>query len=77
MSPKARSVSFRFIKGFIAGGVGSVLALLSTGMFRTVDDLKAAQFSIVLAFLVGGGLAAQKMWSWVDIQENEKQIEPV
>jgi hypothetical protein len=59
---KLRSVSIRFAKGFLAGGLGSVAALLSAGLPAT--DLKKLGIALATAFISGGLLAVEKAYNW-------------
>lgn len=57
----------RFLKGFVAGGIGSAAALLAVGItVSSLDDLKKFGVSLATAFLAGGLLAVEKMLSWKD-----------
>ena len=56
----------RFAKGFIAGGIAQVVLIIGPGLqFKNMDDLKAIATSLVFGFIVGGLLAVQKMFSYV------------
>ncbi|HEX5429848.1 MAG TPA: hypothetical protein VFX17_02080 [Patescibacteria group bacterium] len=59
---KLESVVMRFIKGFVAGGLGSVGVLLSVGIGAT--DLKKLGLALLTAFISGGLLAIEKAYNW-------------
>lgn len=59
---KIQSVSLRFVKGFIAGGLASVGVLLQAGVAST--DLKKLSLSLATAFFAGGLLAVEKAYNW-------------
>lgn len=60
----------RFLKGFIAGGIGSAAALLAAGVTASsIEDLKKFSIAIVTAFLAGGLLSIEKMLTWQDETE--------
>ncbi len=64
---KSKSVFNRFLKAFIAGGVASISALLSSGVtFSTVEELRALVFSFAVAFVTGGVMALEKYLNWID-----------
>lgn len=55
----------RFVKGFVASGIASVLALLNSGVtLNSLEDLKLFSGALVVAFLTGALLATQKMLTW-------------
>lgn len=67
MNQKYKSVAMRFAKGFLAGGLGSVAALLEAGVTVTsLADLTNLGFALLAAFVSGGVLALQKWVSWVE-----------
>lgn len=52
----------RFLKGFLAGGVGAVFVVTSSGVsFSTLGEAKHLGLVILGAFLTGGLLAIEKM----------------
>jgi hypothetical protein len=64
---KFQAVAARFAKGFIAGGLSSVAALLVTGVsLSTMGDWANFGFALLTAFLTGGLLGVQKLYSWVE-----------
>lgn len=70
MSQKTKSFIARFLKGFIAGGVSSVLLQLGTASTSgTWQDFNKLAISLVIGFLTGGLLAIEKMLSWTDSGE--------
>ncbi len=53
----------RFLKGFISGGIAQVLLIIGPGLsFHSVAELKTLLSTLVFGFLVGGLLAAEKMY---------------
>lgn len=63
-----KSSLVRFIKAFIAGGVGSVILLLSSGVkITSLDDAKHIGLVVIGAFVVGGLMALEKALNWIPI----------
>lgn len=55
----------RFAKGFVAGGVGSVLAIVSGGVsFASLGEAKHLGLVLLGAFVTGGLLAVEKMYNF-------------
>lgn len=64
---KYQSVLLRFLKGFIAGGLGEIAPLLSGGItIHTTSDLKTIGLALIVPFVSGGILAVEKLLSWTD-----------
>lgn len=60
-----KSIVKRFLKGFIAGGIASVVLTLNTSVaISTFADLKTLGFTLGVAFVTGGLLAIEKGLSW-------------
>lgn len=57
-----QSISMRFVKGFIAGGLGSLGIFLSVGV--DTSDLKKLGLGLLTAFISGGLLAIEKAYNW-------------
>lgn len=67
MSIKIFSFIQRFMKGFFASGIVSVLAVLNSGATITnVEDLKKFGVALGIAFFTGGLLAVEKMLTWTE-----------
>lgn len=65
-------IAKRFLRGFIAGGIGSVGALLYAGVnISSPDDLRKLAIALAAAFISGGLLAIDKMLRWKDEPESE------
>lgn len=59
------SVLKRFLKGFLAGGVSSVILILNTGVsISSISDLKQFAVSLGVAFFTGGLMALEKGLRW-------------
>lgn len=59
------SILKRFIKGFISGGIASVVFALQAGFTITsVSDLKHYGGIVLVAFVTGGLLAIEKAITW-------------
>lgn len=55
----------RFLKGFVAGGVASVVLIVGAGFqFHNLADLKTWLTSLAFAFVTGGLLAVEKMYNF-------------
>lgn len=66
MTQKAFAFLKRFIKGFVGGGVSSLLVSLHSGIaFSSWSDFVHVLLS---AFLTGALLATEKMMNWDDTQ---------
>ena len=62
---KLQSVSIRFLKGFVSGGLASVAALINAGVtISSLDEFANFGFALLAAFVTGGLLAIEKLWSW-------------
>ena len=58
-------VFFRFLRGFLAGGVSSVLVVINSGAtISNLADLKQFGVSLGIAFLSGVLLAVDKFLRW-------------
>lgn len=58
---KYQTVLIRFTKGFIAGGLASVVAVLAGGVnIQSVEDLQKVLISLIVPFITGGLLAIEK-----------------
>jgi hypothetical protein len=67
---KFKAIAMRFVKGFIAGGVGAVVSLIGTGaVIHNFADTKALVFAAATAFIAGGLLAIEKLLNWQPPQE--------
>lgn len=56
-----KSVILRFIRGFVAGGIASVMVAISSGIsFHNVGELKSVLLLLAMAFITGGFLATDK-----------------
>ncbi len=65
MSIKAKSFLMRFVKGFIASGIASSLAVLNSGVvISSLEDLKYFGVALIVSFITGGLLATEKMLTW-------------
>lgn len=55
----------RFIKGFVAGGLSSVILIVGAGFqFSNLADLKTYGTALLFGFLTGGLLAVEKMYNF-------------
>lgn len=64
---KWQSVATRFAKGFIAGGLSSVSTYLAAGVtVASFDDIYRMGLALATSFFVGGFLALEKWYSWVE-----------
>lgn len=60
-----KSIIKRFLKGFLAGGLSSVVVILNAGVtISSIADLKQFAVSLLLAFMTGGILALDKALRW-------------
>lgn len=60
-----KSVLKRFLKGFLAGGLSSVVVILNADVtISSIADLKQFAISLLLAFMTGGMLAIDKALRW-------------
>lgn len=56
----------RFAKGFVAGGLSSVMLIIGAGFqFHNLADFRTWLTSLVFAFLTGGLLAVEKMYNYI------------
>lgn len=64
---KFQAIFARFWKGFLAGAITSVVAMLQGGYtVNSVEDLKKLGIALVGAFISGGFLASWKYLTWVE-----------
>ncbi len=70
---KSSVIFLRFLRGFVAGGIASVIPLLA-GVVDVNDPtvLKKTLISLGIAFVTGGIQALDKLLRW---QEPEKPVE--
>jgi hypothetical protein len=62
---KFQALFARFWKGFLTGGLGSVVALVNSGVsFSTMDEFANFGFALLSAFVTGGALALWKLVTW-------------
>jgi hypothetical protein len=55
----------RFAKGFIAGGLSSVVLIVGAGFqFHNLEDLRTYGTALLFGFLTGGLLAIEKMYNF-------------
>lgn len=67
MNVKFQAIAVRFLKGFVAGGIASMVGLLQGGVTVTsLVDLRNLGAALLVAFVTGGLLAVQKWVSWVE-----------
>lgn len=60
-----KAILKRFAKGFISGGIASVVVVINSGVtIASVADLKVWAFSLGVAFITGGILAIEKAITW-------------
>lgn len=66
-SPIVKSVTIRFLKGFVTGALGSLTAFTISNI-NTWTDFKSAfftlSFSVVSGGITGGVLALEKYFNW-------------
>lgn len=66
---KIKSVSIRFAKAFLAGGVGAIGALFAAGLtIKSLEEAKQQVVVLATAFLVGGLMAVEKALNWQPVQ---------
>ena len=66
MNPALSAGLKRFCKGFISGGIAQVLAIIGPGLsFHSLADVQSIVSSLAFGFLVGGLLAAEKMYQFI------------
>jgi hypothetical protein len=64
---KFKSVSLRFLKGFIAAGLAQVALTINAGLtISSMAELNNVLGVLAAAFLTGGVLALEKMMNWTD-----------
>ncbi len=57
-----KTVALRFVRGFVAGGIASMVLVLQAGvMINSVEDLKQLGAALSVAFITGGLLALDKL----------------
>lgn len=62
---KVKIILMRFIRGFISGGIASLLALFSTGtVISSMAEFKDFVYALAIAFLTGGLMAIDKLIRW-------------
>lgn len=62
-----KTVLKRFLKGFAAGGVSSMLVVLNSPIgIAGLADFKMLASALLVAFLTGGLLAIEKAVTWKD-----------
>lgn len=67
MSDKTKAIIIRFIKGFIAGGIGSILPMLVViNPKDLIENPNIIVYNLFVSFFTGGLLAMQKLLSWQD-----------
>lgn len=60
-----KSVFKRFLKGFVASGIASVVLILSSGVtINSLEDLKQLIVVLFVAFFTGGLMAIEKTLRW-------------
>lgn len=70
---KIKAFFKRFLKGFVAGGIASMIPLLSTlSPEATLKDPKILLYNLIVAFLTGGLLAVEKMINYVPQDQTPK-----
>lgn len=69
MTPRLVSGAKRFVKGFVAGGLASVVVMLNAGLsFSSADQAKHVAVLVFGAFVTGGLLALEKMYNFAPQQ---------
>jgi len=64
-----KSIIKRFLKGFIAGGIASVVLALQAGItISSLTDVKTLLTALGVAFVTGGLLAIEKGLNWTPEQ---------
>jgi len=68
-------ILLRFLRGFIAGGVANLAAILAASQFNvsSLADLQALSYAIGIAFVTGGLMALDKMLRYEPVTEDEFQ----
>lgn len=57
----------RFARGFVAGGLASVVSMIQAGIvINTIEDLRPIGYAMATAFITGGILAIEKLSRWQD-----------
>lgn len=71
-----KTIVLRFIRGFLAGGVANLAAILAASQFnvRSLADLQALAYAVGIAFVTGGLMALDKMLRYEPSSE-ESQVE--
>ena len=70
ISKKVQSFLKRLVKGFVSGGLATVLVMLQTMQpIMQWSDLKPLALSLLVGFFTGSIMAIEKMMSWQDIQQ--------
>lgn len=60
-----KSIIKRFIKGFLSGGIASMVVVLESAQnINTFGDIKTLAVASTIAFISGGLLAIEKWISW-------------
>lgn len=60
-----KSVFKRFLKGFLASGVASMVLILNSGVvIHSFEDLKQLVVVLFVAFFTGGLMAIEKTLTW-------------
>lgn len=67
---KVQSVAFRFVKGFVAGGLAQLTVFLGSSAnginVSNTTQLKQLGLGIFTSFLIGGILATEKALTWTE-----------
>jgi len=69
MNDKTKAVIIRFLKGFIAGGIASIIPMLAViNPKEFMENSSIIVYNLFVAFLSGGLLAIEKSLRWQNPQ---------
>lgn len=70
-----KTIVLRFLRGFVAGGIANLAAILAASQFdlHSLADLQALAYLLGIAFLTGGIMALDKMLRYEPSSEESIQ----
>jgi len=70
-----KTVLLRFVRGFLAGGLANLAAILAASKFSvsSLTDLQTLAYAVGIAFVTGGLLALDKMLRY-EVPSTEESV---